>query len=113
FTRACNQPWQEIHRAQVGLKRMLDRGNTLTFIANADDADVGRRTEITMSRKGQTFANSIISQNVPGSEVFSAPVMDSVNGQIFAAVEYLYDGFLMKDIFLKVKDGAIVEAKAL
>ncbi len=65
-----------------------------------------------MSIDGMTFCNSTIDLNYPGSEVFSAPVLHSVNGQIYAEGEYLKDGYLIKNIFLKIENGRIVEAHA-
>ncbi len=112
FLEACNQPWEEIRKAQQILVEMLNKGETLELIANDSDPDLGKRTRVTMSIKGMTFANSTISKNMPGSEVFSAPVLDSVEGQIFAPGLYLYEGFLMRNILLRIKQGVIVEAIA-
>ncbi|OGG01939.1 hypothetical protein A2Z33_01735 [Candidatus Gottesmanbacteria bacterium RBG_16_52_11] len=109
---ACNQPWKEIKAAQKKLVDKLNGGKTLELIANPDDPDPERRTHVTMSIEGMTFANSTIDLNFPGSEVFSAPVKDSVNGQIFAPGEYLSGSKLMKDIILRIENGRIVEAHA-
>lgn len=109
---ACNQPWVEIHNAQKILKAKLDEGKRLELIANENDPDPDRRTHVIMSIEGMTFANSTIDCNYPGSEVFSAPVVDSVNGQIFAPGKYEYTGNFMEDILFKIVDGKIVEARA-
>jgi aminopeptidase len=109
---ACNQPWEEIHRVQAILKEKLDKGERLELIANEDDPDPDRRTHVTMSIKDMTFCNSTIDFNYPGAEVFSAPVVDSVNGQIFAEGKYMYSGLMMEDIRFVIKDGKIVEAHA-
>lgn len=112
YMEACNQPWEAIKQAQTKLKEKLDRGKTLQLIANEDDPDPNRRTNVTMSIDGMTFANSTVDRNYPGSEVFSAPVLDSVNGQIFAPGEYIYNNYLMKNILLKIENGKIIEAHA-
>ena len=65
-----------------------------------------------MSIEGMTFCNSTDGINVPGSEVFSAPVMDSVNGQLFAQGKHIYDGHLMRDVYLRFEHGKVVEAHA-
>jgi aminopeptidase len=109
---ACNQPWAEIKAAQRVLKEKLDSGTMFELIANENDPDPNRRTHVTMSIDGMTFCNSTIDHNYPGSEVFSAPVMTSVNGQIFAPGAYEYAGNLMEDLLFVVKDGKIVEAHA-
>lgn len=112
YMEACNQPWRAIKEAQSKLKSILDKAEHLEIFANEQDPNPLRRTHVSMSIKDMTFCNSTIDNNYPGSEVFSAPVLSSVNGQIFAEGEYLYNGFLMKNIFLKIKDGKIVEAVA-
>lgn len=109
---ACNQPWKEIKKAQVKLKEILDQGKNLELHANEDNPDPKKQTHLSMSIDGMTFCNSTIDLNYPGSEVFSAPVIHSINGQIYAEGEYLHDGYLMKNIFLKIEHGRIVEAHA-
>ena len=112
FVEACNQPWEEIRMAQSLLKDMFDEGKNLEFRANEDDPELKKRTQVSMSIEGMTFANSTIARNIPGSEVFSAPVLDSVNGQIFAPGKYMYDGKMMEDIYLRIENGMIVEFDA-
>lgn len=109
---ACNQPWKEIAQAQTRLISRLDAGKRLELSANPLDPDPRKRTRVSMSIEGMTFCNSTIDLNYPGSEVFSAPVKDSVNGQIYAPGEYLYGSKLMKNIFLKIENGRITEASA-
>lgn len=109
---ACNQPWEAIKQAQAKLVDKLNKGKMLKLIANEADEDPKKRTHVTMSIEGMTFCNSTIDKNYPGSEVFSAPVLDSVNGQIYAPGEYLYQGYLMKNIYFRIENGKIVEAVA-
>ena len=110
--KASNQPWDEISLAQAKLVTMLNHGEKLRFVANENQHDSEKKTEVSMSIKGMSFCNSTIHRNFPGSEVFSAPVLDSVEGNVFAEGKYLYQGFLMEDIHLKIKHGKIIEAVA-
>lgn len=112
YMEACNQPWEAIKQTQAKLVNKLNKGKKLQFIADVDNPDPRKKTNIIMSIDGMTFANSTIDKNYPGSEVFSAPVLDSVNGQIYADGEYIYDSKLMKNIYLKVENGIIVDAYA-
>lgn len=112
YFEACNQPWEAIKKAQGKLKEKLDRANRITLIANENEKDPMKRTHLSMSIEGMTFINSSIEKNYPGSEVFSAPVIDSVEGQVYADGEYIYDGHLMKNIYLKFEKGQVVEARA-
>jgi len=112
FFEACNQPWREIKVAQAKLVEKLNKGRRLKFIANQNDPDESKRTYLTMSIEEMTFINSTIDRNYPGSEVYSAPVLESVIGQLYAPGKYLYEGKLMENIYLKVKEGKIIEAYA-
>ena len=73
----CDQPWHYIDIAQQALIAELNAAKTLRF--TNDDG-----TDISMDITDATFANSLVAKNVPGSEVFSAPRRDSVNGKIVA-----------------------------
>lgn len=109
---ASNQPWEKIENAQEILVSKLSQGENLQILANKNDSDPRRKTDISMSIKGMTFVNSTIRRNFPGSEVFSSPVIDSVNGQIFAPGLFIYDSKRMKNIYLNVINGKVEEAFA-
>lgn len=112
FFKACNQPWQKIRDVQYKLVSILDRGKELILIADPNNKDPKKRTHLQTSIEGMQFVNSTIDRNYPGSEVFSSPVRDSVNGQLFAAGKYIYEGRIMEDIYLKVENGKITDAQA-
>jgi aminopeptidase len=112
FLRACDQPWREIYAAQARLVERLGEARTLEIEAGTADPDPERRTHLTMDIGPMRFVNSTIGRNFPGSEVFSAPVRESVEGQLFAAGLYDYDGRRMEDIFMRVERGRIVDARA-
>lgn len=91
FFEMCDQPWHEIDRAHRVLIKMLDDGKDIRF-TNKDG------TDIRMNIDGFTFCNSLVARNVPGSEVFSAPHIDSVEGTIVA-----------KGLFVPKDDGRVIE----
>ncbi|MCB9965191.1 MAG: aminopeptidase [Rhodospirillales bacterium] len=104
----CDQPWDAIDKAHRQLIAKLDAGKQLRF-TNADG------TDLSMSIDGMTFANSLIARNVPGSEVFSAPVKNSVNGRIVAKGVFSptkSEGKRIENIFFRFQDGKIIEYKA-
>lgn len=107
FFRMCDVDWDKIDVAHRILIKKLDAGKTLR-ITNNDGTDV------TMDITGFTFCNSRVAKNVPGSEVFSAPRMDSVNGKIVAKGRFIpkTSRELIENITLEIKDGRIVEAFA-
>lgn len=76
FFETCHQPWPYIDRAQDQfIERELNPGKRLRFTN-------GNGTNLSMDIEGFTFCNSVVGKNVPGSEMFSAPRRDSVNGWI-------------------------------
>ncbi|HET7827420.1 MAG TPA: aminopeptidase, partial [Candidatus Saccharimonadales bacterium] len=106
FFEACDQPWAEIEAAQA---RLIDRLNAAdrVVIINGDG------TNLTMSINGMTFANSVVLKNIPGSEVFSAPVRESVNGAVVAKGRFQYDtSGIIEDITLEFENGRIVDYSA-
>ncbi len=108
YFRMCDQPWDLIKTAQAALISTLNAGRELHF--TNDDG-----TDLRMSIDGFTFCNSVIARNIPGSEVFSAPKIDSTNGTIVARGRFAAKddaGAVMEDLTLTFKDGLLVEAKA-
>ena len=98
FFKSCNQPWDKIAKAQDKLSRILNQAKTLELLANPNDKDKKKRTDLKMSIQGMSFSNSTIDKNYPGAEVFSAPVKNSVQGQVFAQGMYSYNGKRIYDI---------------
>jgi aminopeptidase len=50
--------------------------------------------------------------NFPDGEVFTGPVEDSVNGTIRFTFPGIYQGQEVEDIFLRFKEGKVIEARA-
>jgi aminopeptidase len=108
FFEMCDQPWTEIGKAQEHLIAELDAAKTLRFTNNDG-------TDISMDIGGFTFCNSLIAKNVPGSEVFSAPRRDSVNGTIVAKGRFSppHDrGEIIENLTLTFNNGKLVSYTA-
>jgi aminopeptidase len=101
FFELCDQPWEEIEIAQQKLIERFNPANEVQ-ITNADGTDL--RLDIT----GQTFANSVIAKNIPGSEIFSSPLRKGVNGTLVSVGHFRYgNSGLIKDITLEFVDGRV------
>jgi aminopeptidase len=107
FFRMCDVDWDKINQAHKALIGKLDNGKILQ-ITNNDGTDV------TMDIEGFTFCNSRVAKNVPGSEVFSAPRRNSVNGRIVAKGRFIpkTSKQLIENITLEIKDGRIIDYQA-
>lgn len=106
FFESCDQPWKEISKAQASLVEKLNQGKVLK-ITNADG------TDLTIDIEGFTFVNSGADANIPGSETFSAPKKEGVNGTLVSKGSFKYGNFpLVKNITLVFENGKIIEAHA-
>ncbi|OJF77103.1 MAG: aminopeptidase [Treponema sp. CETP13] len=47
--------------------------------------------------------------NIPTEEIFTAPHKDKVNGIVFGTKPYVYNGNIIKDFWVKFKDGKVIE----
>jgi aminopeptidase len=107
FFRMCDVDWDLVNDAHKILIAKLNAGSELR-ITNNDGTDV------VMDIKGFTFCNSRVAKNVPGSEVFSAPRIDSVNGKIVAKGRFIPKAAneLIENITLEIENGRIVNYHA-
>lgn len=92
------ESWLEVRRSQQEAVDMLNSATTVKYI--------GDRTEIEFSTKGRIWMNSDGQTNMPSGEVYTSPVEDSVNGQIYFPYAF-HGGIELTDIVLEVKDGFI------
>lgn len=107
FFELCNQPWDHIQAAQANLIGAFNQCEG--FHAENEDG-----TDVRMSIKDFQFANSVVARNLPGSEIFSAPELDSVNGRVVAKGKFKAPGStdIIEDMEFTFKDGWIVDHDA-
>lgn len=111
FFEMCDQPWDHIDKAH---QKLIDKLNNTTQIQfkNNDGTDL---TMELVDEDGEpfTFCNSLIAKNVPGSEVFSAPRIDSVNGTIVAEGRFNFTaGKIIENLTMHFKDGYLESFEA-
>ena len=71
---------------------------------------VGPGTDLTFSIKGMPAIPCSGDFNIPDGEVFTAPILDSVNGTVTYTAPTVYQGIPFDGICLTFKNGKIVEA---
>lgn len=69
-------------------------------------------TDVRMSVAGMTWINCDGHENFPDGEVFTGPVIDSVNGVIHFSFPAVHHGRECDGVKLKFKDGKVVDASA-
>lgn len=72
----------------------------------------GRDTDISFSTKGRDYAIGDGTINMPDGEIFTAPVDDSAEGQIYFDMPGMYAGQMIKGIRLELSGGVVVKATA-
>lgn len=112
YLEMCDQPLDYDDTPQRELIKELNAASTLRF-TNNDGTDV---TMSLIDHDGQhfTFCNSTNKRNVPGSEAFSAPRRDSVNGIIVAKGKHPLRGDgaqTIRDLTMWFEHGKIVRFK--
>jgi aminopeptidase len=105
FFRMCSVDWTKVDAAHQILIEQLNNASQVR-ITNDDG------TDISMSIDGFTFCNSLVAKNVPGSEVFSGVVRDSVNGVMVGKGRYMFNGKMMENITLRFEEGRVVSYEA-
>lgn len=73
---------------------------------------VGHDTDLTLSTRGRRYIVDDGHLNMPGGEIFTAPVDDSAEGTIYFEFPGVYAGQLIHDIRLEFAQGRVVKATA-
>ena len=102
FFNVCNLDYGKMSRAMDALVERLNRADQVHI--------TGRGTDLTFSIKGLPGIKCDGKLNIPDGEVYTAPVVGSINGVITYNTPSLYQGKVFENIRLVFKDGYIVEA---
>lgn len=96
--------WREKAGEQGRLIERLDAGREVRI--------VGPGTDLTLSIEGRTFINGDGRRNMPCGEVFTGPVEDSAEGEVFFGVPAAVAGREVSGVRLRFEEGKVVEASA-
>jgi aminopeptidase len=73
---------------------------------------LGQGSDLTFSTKGRKYIVASGHYNMPDGEIFTAPVDDSAEGQIYFEFPGVYAGQLVEGITLEFSKGEVVKASA-
>lgn len=73
---------------------------------------VGPGTELVLGVGGRTWVAADGRQNMPDGEIFTAPHVETVEGEIRFPFPALYGGRVLDDVRLRFERGEVVEARA-
>ncbi len=102
---AVNKDWGAVRDHQSQLIDILDPAEEVRIVS-------GDTTEVTMSVDGNPTLNDYGEKNLPGGEVFTAPIVDSVEGEVLFDKPLYHQGREITDVFLRFDDGEVVDHSA-
>ena len=97
--------WKRISESQQRLVDVLNGKKNYRVVA-------ANGTDVSMSVENHIWVNCDGHENFPDGEVFSGPVLDSVNGQINFSFPAVYHGREVQDVKLTFRNGKVVDAHA-
>lgn len=98
----CNLDYAKMDKAQDALQQLMERTDKVRIVAPG--------TDLTFSIKGIPAVKCSGKRNIPDGEVYTAPVRNSIEGQISYNAASLYNGVTFENVVFKFEQGKIVEA---
>jgi aminopeptidase len=102
---AVNKDWDAVREHQAQLVDLLDGADEVRIVSGAE-------TDVTMSIAGNVVKNDYGEHNMPGGEVFTAPVLDSVEGEVLFDKPVMAQGREVTGARLVFEGGEVVEHSA-
>ncbi|WP_114575776.1 aminopeptidase [Saliphagus sp. LR7] len=103
---AVNRDWEAQREFQSRLVELLDPASEVRI-------ESGDTTDLTMSVEGMIAVNDYGEKNLPGGEVFTAPVPDSVEGEVLFDKPLVTRGREITDASLEFEAGEVVAHSAV
>ena len=104
FFRVCTLDYRKLANAARPLEKLMRRTDRVHI--------TGPGTDLRFSIKGIGVIPCVGERNIPDGEVFTAPVKESVEGQVTFNAPAVYRGIPFDNVRMKFSKGKIVEAKA-
>lgn len=101
FFDVCGMNYEKMDIASQKLKSLMERTDKVRIVAP--------NTNLEFSIKGLPAIICSGQCNLPDGEVYTAPVKNSINGEITFNVPAMNGGFKFENIWLKFKDGKVVD----
>jgi len=102
---AVSLDWKAQREFQAEMVERLDDAAEVRIVA-------GNETDLTFSIAGNRTLNDYGEKNLPGGEVFTAPVADSVEGSVYFDIPLYRQGRKIEDVRLVFENGDVVEHSA-
>ncbi|MEY2904654.1 MAG: hypothetical protein RJA52_670 [Bacteroidota bacterium] len=97
------QAWKKLGENQKELVEFLNSKTSYRF--------KNKKSDISFSTKERIWINSDGKSNMPSGEVFTSPVENSVEGEIYFDFPFIHEGYEIKGVKLEVINGIIEKWK--
>lgn len=104
YFNVCTIDYSKMFRAMDNIISLMDRTDKVHI--------KGPGTDLSFSIKGIPTIKAAGEMNIPDGEVFTAPVKDSVEGELTYNTPAVYQGTTYENIHFRFEKGKIVEARA-
>jgi len=104
YFRVCTADYPRMSRAMDPLKALMEATDRVRIS--------GPGTDLSFSIKGMPAVKCDGDRNIPDGELFTAPVLDSVEGEILFNARTIYQGTTFSDVRLRFERGRAVSAEA-
>ncbi len=101
---AVDVDWERQRRRQQRVADRIDAGETVRIQCG--------KTDLTMSIADRTALNDGATRNMPGGEVATSPVVESVEGTARFDLPIVYRGDRIEDVTLTFENGVVVDCAA-
>ncbi len=101
---ACLQDWKKLGKKIDKILNRFKKGKHVHLI--------GKNVDLKFDIHGKEAAADKGEENMPGGEIFMAPVRETAQGWIKFDYPAIRDGKEVTDIELRFKDGKVIEAKS-
>lgn len=98
------EAWEKVNRYQEQVVDILTGTSELRI--------VGKNTELKLKTEGRKWINCSGRHNLPDGEVFTSPIEDSVNGEIYFDIPTSFMGVEVCGVHLTFENGKVIKASA-
>jgi aminopeptidase len=102
---AVLKDWDAVREHQAQLVEILEDTSEIRITS-------GDTTDVTLNIAGNPPINDYGEANLPGGEVFTAPVADSVNGEVLFDKPLYHQGREIEDVNLRFENGVVTSHAA-
>ncbi len=100
----------KLEELEKPLADLIEKAKTVRIVTQCPGKE--KMLELTMDITDRTPEMCIGNRNFPDGEVFTSPNANTVQGEIFVDLPVSYNGVAIEGVYLKIKDGIIVEYTA-